>query len=335
MRIACFELEPWERTIFETAFPEGATQCYEEPLREEHLAELQECEVLSVFIYSPVTRAVIERLPKLKLICTMSTGYDHIDVAACKERNIAVCTVPTYGERTVAQHTYALLLALTHKLPQCVEEVKKGHFIPTPALRGRDIDGKTLGVIGTGKIGSNVIAIANGFRLRVIAYDPFPNPDLETQLNFRYVSLDELYAASDIVTVHVPLNEHTKHLINAEAIAKMKQGVIILNTSRGGIIETEPLFKALQSGHVGGAGLDVLEEETAIKEEKQLLSGSYTPDVDYRTALLNHLLIQHPNCLVTPHNAFNSQEALERIIRTTIENIQSFAKGEPKNLVRT
>ncbi len=333
MRIAAFELEAWEQQAFHTAFPEGTISCYGSPLQEAQVGDLTECEVLVVFIYSPVTRAIIGRLPKLRVICTMSTGFDHIDLTACKERGISVCNVPTYGERTVAQHTFALLLALTRKLILSAEQVRQGSFVPTPALRGHDIDGKTIGVIGTGKIGRNVISIANGFHMRAIGYDPFPDPALETELNFRYVSLAELYARSDIITVHVPLNDKTKHLIDGPAIEAMQRGVIILNTSRGGIIETNALYQGVASGHVAAAGLDVLEEESAIKEEKQLLSNSYKPDIDYRTVVLNHLLIQHPNVLVTPHNAFNSAEALERIVRTTIENVQAFDKGKPKNTV--
>ena len=333
MRIAAFELEPWEQQAFHTAFPEGAVSCYGGPLQDAQIGDLSDCEILIVFIYSPVSRAIIERLPKLKAICTMSTGYDHIDLAACKERNILVCNVPTYGERTVAQHTFALLLGITRKLVASVEQVRQGSFVPTPALRGHDIDSKTIGVIGTGKIGRNVIAIANGFHMRVLAYDPFPDPTLETEFNFRYVSLQELYARSDIITVHVPLNDKTKHLIDGPAIEAMQRGVIVLNTSRGGIIETNALYQGIVSGHVAAAGLDVLEEESAIKEEKQLLSNSYKPDIDYRTVVLNHLLIQHPNVLVTPHNAFNSAEALERIVRTSIENVKAIDSGKPKNTV--
>ena len=150
-------------------------------------------------------------------------------------------------------------------------------------------------------------------------------------LNFTYVPLDDLFATADIITVHTPLLPQTKHLINASAVAKMKQGVLVLNTARGGIIETQALYDGLLSGKIGVAGLDVVEEETAVKEEKQLLSPQY--HADYKTIVMNHLLVQHPNVLVTPHNAFNSREALERIIRTTIGNIAAFQQGKPMHLV--
>jgi D-lactate dehydrogenase len=329
-----FELEDWEEALVQQMFPAEQLRMFHEPLGPQHLPLLADCETLVVFIYSRVTREVLDHMPNCKLVCTMSTGYDHVDVAACKEKNITVCNVPSYGDRTVAQHTFTLLLGLTRKLVPSIEQVRRGNFSPNRELRGTDIHSKTIGVIGTGKIGSNVIRIANGFSMSVVAYDPFPNEGLAKELGFRYVSLDELYAQSDIISVHVPLLPSTTHLINEASINKMKQGVILLNTSRGGIIETQPLYNALLSGKVGGAGLDVLEEETAIKEEKQLLSRTYQPNINYQMLAMNHLLVQHPNVLVTPHNAFNSTEALTRIIHTTIDNMQSFQKGAAQNTVK-
>lgn len=331
-RVVCFEIEPWEQSLVTGAFGEEAL-CISESIQKQHHPLLEDTEVLGVFIYSPVTREVLDAAPNLKLVCTMSTGYDHIDLQTCKERGITVCNVPTYGERTVAQHAFALILAITRKLVPSVDEVRRGSFIPTPALRGHDIDGKTLGVIGTGKIGRNAIKIARGFNMDVVAYDPFPNQDAARELGFTYVSLEELYAKSDIVTIHVPLLPTTTHLINDAAINQMKRGVIIINTSRGGIVETEALYRGLASGQVAGAGLDVLEQETHVKEEKQLLSQQFRADIDYRTVVLNHLIILHPNVIVTPHNAFNSIEALTRIVNTTIDNIKAFRENRAQNVV--
>jgi D-lactate dehydrogenase len=329
-RIVCFEVENWEQELFKQAFGDEVL-CISEAYEKQHEPLLKDTEILGVFIYSVVTREVLNAAPNLKLVCTMSTGYDHIDLKACAERGITVCNVPTYGERTVAQHAFALLLALTRKLVPSVDEVRRGSFVPTPALRGHDIDGKTLGVIGTGKIGRNAIKIARGFNMNVVAYDPFPNNDLAQELGFTYLPLEDLYKQSDIVTIHVPLLPTTTHLINDAAINQMKRGVIIVNTSRGGIVETESLYRGLVSGQVGGAGLDVLEQETHVKEEKQLLSQQFRADIDYRTVVLNHLLILHPNAIVTPHNAFNSIEALTRIINTTIDNVKAFRSGQPQN----
>jgi D-lactate dehydrogenase len=331
--IVFFEIEEWEENLAKEIFPSNKLVFFRDPLKLEHVALLEKCEVLVVFIYSKVSREVIEKMPNLKMVTTMSTGYDHIDLAACRERGITVCNVPTYGDHTVAQHTFCLLLALTRKLVPSVEQVRKGDFTPSVTLRGMDVHRKIIGVIGTGKIGSNVIRIAKGFDMQVVAYDPFPNPNLARDIGFTYVSLDELYARSDFISVHVPLLPTTKHLINADAIQKMKHGVILLNTSRGGIIETRALYDALMSGKVAAAGLDVLEEEAIIKEEKQLLSQQFK-DVNYHTLVMNHLLVQHPNVLVTPHNAFNSKEALERIIRTTIGNIAAFYAQTPRNSIK-
>lgn len=331
-RIVCFEVESWEQTLVRGALGDEAL-CLAESLQHQHYPLLKDTETLVVFIYSAVTREVLDAAPNLKLICTMSTGYDHIDLAACKERGIAVCNVPTYGERTVAQHTFALLLAITRKLVPSVEEVRRGSFVPTPALRGHDIDGKTIGVIGTGKIGRNVISIANGFHMNVVAYDPHPDYEIAKQLGFTYLSLEDLYARSDIVTIHVPLLPTTTHLINDAALNQMKRGVIIINTSRGGIVETEALYRGLVSGQVSGAGLDVLEQETHVKEEKQLLSQQFRADIDYRTVVLNHLIILHPNVIVTPHNAFNSIEALTRIVNTTLDNIKAYRENRAQNVI--
>ncbi len=331
-RIVCFEVENWEQTIVTNALGNEAL-CLSEPLQRQHYPLLKDAEILAVFIYTQVTREVLDAAPNLKLICTMSTGYDHVDLKACAERNIVVCNVPTYGERTVAQHTFALLLGLTRKLVPSVEEVRRGSFVPTPALRGHDIDGKTLGVIGTGKIGRNVISIANGFHMRVVAYDPHPDYGVSQQMGFTYMSLEDLYARSDIVTIHVPLLPTTTHLINDAAINQMKRGTIIINTSRGGIVETEALYRGLVSGQISGAGLDVLEQETQVKEEKQLLSQQFRADIDYRTVVLNHLIILHPNVIVTPHNAFNSIEALTRIVNTTIDNIKAYRENHAQNVV--
>ncbi len=331
--LAFFELEEWEEKMVREAFPNERLLIFREPLRAEHIPLLCECDQLCVFIYSSVNAEVLAQLPKCAFVATMSTGYDHIDVATCKQKNITVSNVPTYGDHTVAEHTFVLMLALTRKLVPSVEQVRRGDFTPETYLRGNDLQGKTIGVIGTGKIGRNVIRIARGFDMQVIAFDPFPNPELQKQYDFTYVSLPELLSKSDIVTVHVPLLPTTKHLLDTEAINKMKQGVIVLNTSRGGIIETQALYNALMTGKVAAAGLDVLEDEVLIKEEKQLLSQQFPRDINYRMLALNHLLVMHPNVIVTPHNAFNSHEALERIIRTTIENIKAFRAGTPQNAV--
>lgn len=329
--IGFFELENGEVDLVKKAFPSAYTST--EQLRETDFSSLANCEVLSVFIYTKINEEVLRKFPKLKLICTRSTGFDHIDIDACKKRGITVCNVPTYGDHTVAQHTFALLLAITRKLIASTKSVKQGEFTPSQNLRGTDIHEKILGVIGTGRIGKNVIRIAKGFGMPVVAYDVIKDEKAAKEIGYTYVTLDELFAQSHIISLHTPMLPSTKHIIDRAAIKKTKAGVIILNTARGGLIDTHALYEGLHSGHVAAAGLDVLEEEASSKEEKQLLSKQFQKEIDYRALLLNHMLIQHPNVIITPHNAFNSTEALQRIINTTIENVQAFQSGTPQNTV--
>lgn len=289
-------------------------------------------EVLAIFLDSPITKELLDKLPKLKMIAAMSTGYDHIDLKECKKRGIVVCNVPTYGENTVAEHTMALILGLTRKLFASVKRVKEGTY-DFHGLRGTDLKGKTLGVIGTGHIGAHVIQMARAFEMRVIAYDKFPNKALAKKLGFAYSTLASLLAKSDIVTLHTPLFKETYHLINKKNIKKMKKGALIINTARGALVDPEALLSALDTGQLAGAGLDVMEDENLIQDEEKIISGAATHR-EVKNSLLNNMLIEHPNTIVTPHNAFNSTEALERIVDTTVDNIKSFLKKKPQNVVK-
>jgi D-lactate dehydrogenase len=292
----------------------------------------ERCEELSVFINSRLDREALRPLSALRLIATRSTGYDHIDIDYCRSRNIVVSNVPVYGDNTVAEHTFALILALSRKVVQAHNRAHTGNFSLT-GLQGFDLRGRTLGVVGTGHIGTHVIRIARGFMMRVIAHDTRPDKRLADALDFDYVdALDDLLAKSDIVTLHSPLLPETRHMINAQNIARMKKGVLLINTARGGLIDTDALLSALTSGQIGGAGLDVFEGEAMIKEEKQLLSNEYNLE-ELRTLTKNLVLFRHENVIITPHVAFNSVEAFERILLTTIQNIRAFEAGKPMNVV--
>ena len=286
-------------------------------------------EVLGVFVDSKVDKKVFDKLKKLKLIVTMSTGYDHIDLRAAKRKKVAVCNVPTYGENTVAQHALTLMLALSRKLFPSVKRVKEGVF-DYHGLRGFDLKDRTIGIIGTGHIGVHLIDMLQGFEASVVAYDAFPNKELEKTHNFKYVSKTKLFTESDIISLHVPLFDSTFHMINKTAIKKMKPGVTIINTARGALIEPKALVWGLETGQVGAAGLDVLEEENNIAHHEQLLAGELSSQ-DVEDTLMDNILIDHPNTIITPHNAFNSTEALKRIMDTTIDNVKAFAGGEIKN----
>jgi D-lactate dehydrogenase len=242
-----------------------------------------------------------------------------------------VSNVPSYGETTVAEHTFALLLTIARRLPESIERVKGGNFMPS-GLTGFELRGKTIGVIGVGSIGTNVIKIARGFGMNVIVFKRTPDYALEKELGCKFVELPILYQQSDIVTLHIPYTKETHHYVSDEAFSQMKDGVVLLNTARGALIDTTALLKALESGKVKAAGLDVLEEEPLLEEEKDLLSQDFDKEKLF-TILQDHMLLNHPKVVITPHNAFNSEEALKKIVETTHENLSAFVSGVPLNVV--
>lgn len=331
MRIAFFEIEDWEIPILKEHFGENDIRFESTPVEKE-TTSLDTIEILSVFIYSELTKEILSLMPNLKLIVTRSTGFDHIDTEYCKEKGITVSNVPEYGTRTVAEHTFALLLSLSRKIIPSVERTRKNNF-SLEGLRGFDLYKKTLGVIGAGHIGQAVIEIANGFGMDVLVYSRKQNMELAQKLGFMYVDLNHLLTTSDVVTLHVPYTDETHHMINKENILKFKKGSILLNTARGGIIETEAILLGLEQGILKGAGIDVLEEEYMVKEERQLLTAQYLKESDLKTQLLNHVLLTKDDVLVTAHNAFNSNEALKRILDVTVEDITAFLQNEPINIV--
>ncbi len=332
--ISLFEVTPVERAYLKkSALAKHSLKIYEEKIQDVDPKLLRNVDILSVFIYSQVTRAIIEKARKLKLVATCSTGYDHIDLAACRKRKIVVSNVPSYGENTVAEHTFALILALSRKVHQAYFRTIHGDF-SFEGLQGFDLQGKTLGVVGTGHIGLHVIRIAKGFGMNVVAFDVNKNSFMAETLGFTYVPFDKLLSHSDIISLHAPYNPRTHHMINKENIKKIKHGALIINTARGGLVETEALVIALDKEILSGAGLDVLEGEELIKEERQILSKQFSLD-HLKTLLQNHILLNRENVVITPHIAFNSKEAALRIIDTTIANIQGFLAGKPENVVAT
>ena len=330
MKYAFFDLEPWEREYFQNEIKDNELVFFDGPLNE-NTPDLDTLNVVVTFIHTQFKKELLDKMPNLKFITTMSTGFDHIDMEECKTRNIVVSNVPTYGENIVAEHTFALLLAISRRLGESVERVKKGNFMPS-GLTGFELKGKTIGVVGVGSIGTNVIRIAKGFGMNAVVYKRTPDYALEHELGCKFVELPVLYQQSDIVSLHIPYTKETHHYLGEEAFSQMKQGVVILNTARGALIDTNALLKALESGKVKAAGLDVLEEEPLLEEEKDLLSNEF--DKEKLMAILqDHMLVNHPNVVITPHNAFNSEEALHKIVETTHENLVGFASGAPINVV--
>src|SRR3989344_7700845 len=270
MKIAFFEIKGWEKSYLKKRLKNHTLLFFSESLDESHVSKLKSVDVLSVFIYSKVTAKILAKLPKVKLIATRSTGFDHIDLAYTKKKNIAVCNVPFYGENTVAEHTFALILSLSRNIHKSYMRTVKGDF-SLDGLTGFDLKGKTLGIVGGGHIGMHVAKIAKGFAMEVVVFDVVQQPFLAEELGFRYVPLDELLRSSDIITLHVPLNKATHHLLNKINIKRIKKGAIIINTSRGGVVETDALLFGLRHKILARAGLDVLEGEQMVKEEGALL----------------------------------------------------------------
>jgi len=332
-KIAFFEIESWEIDYLKSQLKGFDLIFFEDKLSLENLNKIKDVNILSPFIYSTIDKKVINFLKSLKYIATRSTGFDHIDLKTCQKKNILVSNVPSYGENTVAEHTFALILALSRKICSSWERTKLGDF-SLDGLRGFDLKGKVLGVVGVGNIGRHIIRIAKGFEMSVLAFDVRKDQKLAQRLGFKYVSLNYLFKNADIITLHVPYNKKTHHLINLKKLKLFKKGCYLINTARGGICDTTALLEGLKQGIFAGLGLDVLEEECFIKEEKELLSSVFKKTYDLKTVLEDHILINQPNVIITPHNAFNSREALMRILDTTIENIKSFIRNKPINLVK-
>lgn len=322
--VAFVEVTPAEQAYFSAHVP-GAwqTRYLAEPLTQV-LAELKACEVLAVFVHSRVDAAALSQLPRLRLIVTRSTGFDHIDLAVCRARGVAVCHVPDYGVATVAEFAFTLLLAVARKLGAAARALSAG-AVDIDALRGVELAGKTFGVIGTGRIGRHAAHIARGFALNVIAYDPAPDATWARAAGVRYVTRDELLGGSDVISLHCPGTPQTRHLLNGAAFARMKRGVIVINTARGDVIDAAALLAALESGQVAGAGLDVLEDEGCLR---------FPPcPTDSAAVRCNAQLLRRPDVVVTPHIAFNTGEALARLMATSLENIAAFLAGRPQHRI--
>ena len=335
MKIVFFETREGEDDFFKTELSDvGETVFHKEKLTLDNVSLAQDADVVATFTGSDLSKETLEAMPNLKLIVTRSTGYDHIDCEACKSLGVVATSVPGYGSNTVAEFSFALLLALSRNVAKANEKIREEGGFSIRGFEGFDLFGKTIGIVGTGRIGRNAVKIAKGFGMNVVAHDLYPNEGFAKEQNITYKSLDELLTESDIVMLHIPYTKDNHHLIGAQAISKMKDGAYIINTARGELIDTSALLEGLTSGKIAGAGLDVLEGERYLKEEIELLaSGEKDLRVDYKTLLQDHALIDLPNVIVTPHIAFYSKEAVEQIRKTTVENIKSYQSGDPKNVI--
>jgi len=332
MKLAFCELEGWEMPYVEKFVEENEFElaCFSnETIDRVDIPD--DVEALSVFIYSKITKEIIDQLPNLKLIATRSTGFDHIDVAYANSKGILVCNVPSYGEESVSEYAILLMLSLARKLRETLDNVEKGIY-KTLNLRGIELAGKNLGVIGTGRIGARTALLSKCFGMNVVCYDARPNQSL-VEAGISYVSLEELLQSSDFVSLHVPYLPSTHHLINMDNIKLFKKGSFIVNTSRGKVVETESIIYGLKQKILLGAAIDTFESEEIVMEEHLLWNSDFSAETLKKALEINYLL-KHPNVIITPHNAYNTKEGLQRILDTTLDNILSFSKGQPKNLVR-
>lgn len=332
-RIVFFEAEKWEEDYFTTHLQGQDMRFVAESLEieREYDSDIFSAETICVFAASQVKKEILEKFPNLKFVATRSTGYDHIDLEYCKSKGIVVSNVPAYGVHSVAEHTFALILAISQKIIPSVERAKKGDF-SQDGLRGFELFGKTLGVVGTGNIGKVVAQIGVGMGMKVIAYNRHEDDELKSA-GVQFMDLDSVLSQSDIVTLHLPYVKETHHIINTGNISKFKKGALLINCARGALVETQAILEGLQQGIFAGAGLDVLEEEHGMHEERELLSTKFLENVDLKTELLDHILLDREDVIITPHNAFDSNEAVAQIMDITVKNIQGYLSGTPQNVV--
>lgn len=328
MKIVFFEVMPGEEALVRAQLPVGHEVVFlEDRLCLDTIEKAADAQIISVFVKSELPAAVIDQLPQLKLITTRSMGFDHIDVEHARSKGIHVSNVQTYASHPVAEFTFALLLAVSRKICPANEQLREKTDFDHRTLRGFNLFGKTIGIVGTGRIGKNVAILANGFGMKVLAYDPTPDQEFASQYRCVYAPLEHLVEQSDILTLHAPYTKENHHLFHAGLFAKMKKGTILINTARGELVDTHALVAAIKSGIIGGAGLDVLEGERDLKEELSVMA-SHKPGVDYELLAANHVLIDHPSIVVTPHIAYATTEAMEEIIHVTTATISNLLAGK-------
>ncbi len=325
MKVAFFDTKPYDKIWFDRLCESyGHTiKYFDYHLNEDTAVLASGFDAVCVFVNDTVSREVVGILCEngVRLLALRCAGYNNVDLEAARDR-LRVVRVPNYSPSAVAEHAMALLLSVNRRTYRAYIRTRDNNF-SINGLMGIDLYGKTMGVVGTGRIGRTFIDIARGFRMNIVAYDPFPEPDS----SIKYVSLDELFSISDVISLHCPLTRDTYHLVNSDRVRQMKPGAIIINTSRGALIDTKALLDGLKSKKIGGAGLDVYEEEEDIFFED--LSNEIVEDDDLTR------LLSFPNVLITSHQAFFTSEAMQAIATVTLENISAFEKDEElKNEIR-
>lgn len=331
MNIVVFETETWAQTAWQRMTGDHELRLLKGFLTSSNADEHADAKVISTDL-SRLDAMILEKFEDLQLIAKRSTGVDDIDLTYCTAHRIAVCNVPDYAEVAVAEHVFALLLSISRHLSEAVERTREATF-STDGLMGFDLHGKTLAIIGTGVIGRRVGKIARGFGMEVVAFDVKQDEQWAGANGVQYKSFQEVLSMADIITLHVPATPDTHQLIADDQFAAMKDGSVIINTARGELIDVQALIRALASGKIAAAGLDVLPEEQAFLEGVKNPATLFTEGKKLETMLANHILLQHPKVYITPHSAFFTREAVQRILDVTMANIEAYVRGEPQNVV--
>ena len=321
MRVAFFSTHPFDRESFDEANARHRHDLhyFDARLSLATTVLARGFPAVCAFVNDQLDATVLMALAEggTRMIALRSAGFNHVDVGKARELGLTVSRVPAYSPHAVAEHTIALILALNRKIHRAYARVREGNFA-LDGLLGFDLVDRTVGVVGTGRIGAVVARILTGFGCHVLAHDLAPNPDCQA-IGVEYVSIDAIWTRADIITLHTPLTPDTRHMVDAKAIARMKRGVMIINTGRGALVDTPALIVALKEGHIGHLGLDVYEEEEQLFFQ-DLSSHVIQDDVFAR-------LLTFPNVLVTAHQAFFTREALQGISTTTLDNISAFEQG--------
>lgn len=323
MRIAVFDTHAYDREALEGAnAAHGHELVFLAPRLDAQTAVLARgARAVCSFVNDRLDEAAFDQLAGqgVELVALRSAGYNNVDLEAAGRHGIAVVRVPAYSPHAVAEHAFALLLSLVRRIPRAASRVRDANFT-LEGLVGFDLHGRTLGLVGTGRIGAAAARIARGFGMRILAFDPKPDEKLAAETKLEYVALERLLEGADVVMLHAPLSEETRHIVDARALARTKPGTILVNTSRGALVDTPALVDALKDGHLGGAALDVYEEEESLFF-RDLSDEVLQDDVLAR-------LLTFPNVLITAHQAFLTREALANIAETTLASCTAFERGE-------
>lgn len=339
MKVCFVSAEPEEKEFFARRLARW------EPIFVGEIGEVPEdAGVVSIFIYDGIDQAFLESHPQLRLVATRSSSSDHIDVDACRRHGVRVACVGGSDGNSVAEHTFALLLAVARRLRTSTQLREHGDFSHVE-LRGFELRGKTLGLIGVGRVGARVVELARAFGMNVVAYDPSPSSSQVEGQGFRYAPMETVLAEAEILSLHAVLTASTRHLINEETLAKCQPGVVIINTARGALIDAAALVAALESGQVGGVGLDVLEDERVLRTDVKNILASEIVERVHNTGggavaarpaerqqqierlFFDSALLARPEVVFTPHIAFNTTETIEAIAGEAAENIEDFLEG--------